>query len=226
MPTAISSCEPTDVSASGIGLAARIMQAWQTAPSEIERLVRSASPAALVDAWAALRRSSDSTESLIAVARALAAAPPGDARWLTPEARQRRLGQALLYRGHVREAGGILVRATRTAPPNLMEAALLGGIPAESAGPMFHRWLEKEPLALVALPWWLSRRDSASIREFGRKGDSVAAASRDENVRAGGRYRSERRWRISPCCAATPRRRYAAWRRCPTRFARSATSIG
>ncbi len=76
---------PTDVFASGIGLAARIMRSWQTDPSEVERLVQGASPAALVDAWAALRRSSDSTESLIAVARALAAAPPGDARWLTPE---------------------------------------------------------------------------------------------------------------------------------------------
>ena len=39
--------EPTDVSASGIGLTQQILQASRSSPSDIPRLVREASPAAL-----------------------------------------------------------------------------------------------------------------------------------------------------------------------------------
>jgi serine/threonine-protein kinase len=184
--------EPTDVSASGIGLAERIMRAARTRPSEIGQLLRNASPAALNDAWGALRRAADSTESEIAVARALVAAPPGDAQWLTAAARERHLGQSLLYRGHVREAGSILFDNPGIMPPLLVEAALLSSTPPESAGPAFRRWLDEGPLpALIALPWWSAQRDSASIRELARKSDSVAGSSPNRALRAIVAYASE-----------------------------------
>jgi hypothetical protein len=125
----------------------------------------------------ALRRSSDSTESTVAVARALANAPAGDARWLTPEARQRRLGGSLLYRGHVREAATLLFDNPGAAPPHLVEAALLSPSPPDSAGPIFRRWLDEgsDP-AVLALPWWTAQRDGASIRELQRKSDSMAGS--------------------------------------------------
>jgi serine/threonine-protein kinase len=184
--------EPTDVSASGIGLAERIVRASLSGPSEITGLLRSASPAALIDAWGALRRWPDSTESQIAIARALTAAPAGDARWLTPEARQRRLGRSLLYRGHVREAAEILFRTPGTLPPYLVEVALLSPASPESAGPAFRHWLESDSMpGFVALPWWLAQRDSGSIRRFQRRSDSIVAAAPDGDDRGHTAYAAQ-----------------------------------
>ena len=184
--------DPTDVSASGIALAQRIIEAWRTGPSAITQLVSNASPAGLIDAAAALRRSPDSTESTITVLRALVEAPPGDARWLSRDDRERRLGVALLYRGHVREGAQVLFRNPGTVPPHLVEAALMGGVPPETAGPVFRRWLEEGAgLPVAVLPWWLSQRDSASIREFGRRSDSAAGASPGGTARARARHASE-----------------------------------
>jgi serine/threonine-protein kinase len=184
--------QPTDVSASGIVLAQRILQASRTQPSEIARLVRGASPGTLLDAQGALRRSPDSTEALIAVSRALAAAPPGDARWLTPDARHRRLGGALLYRGHVREAASLLFETPGAPPPQLVEAALLSPTPPDSAVPVFRRWLEEGSAPAVAtLPWWAARRDIAAIRRLQRKSDSLAQSSTERPLRARAAYTSE-----------------------------------
>jgi serine/threonine protein kinase/tetratricopeptide (TPR) repeat protein len=166
--------EPTDLSASGIGLTEQIMEATRARPTEIPRLLRDASPSALIDAWLAVRRVADSTESDIAVARALAAAPAGDARWLTRAERERRLGTSLLYRGHVRDAVRILFQNPSTIPPVLVEAALLTSAPPDSAVPLFRRYLnEGTLLAVIALPWWAIQGDSASIRELERRSDSL-----------------------------------------------------
>jgi serine/threonine-protein kinase len=184
--------EPTDISASGIGLAQRILQASRTRPSEIPRLVREASPATLVDAWSTLRRSPDSTEGLIAVNRALAEAPPGDARWLTPDARKRRLGGSLLYRGHVHEAADLLFDTPNAAPPHLVEAALLSPSPPESAGPVFRRWVADASVpSVVTLLWWTTRRDTAAIRQLERKGDSLARSHPLPAHRSRAAYASE-----------------------------------
>jgi serine/threonine-protein kinase len=184
--------EPTDVSASGIGLAQRILQASRTRPSEIPRLLRESSPGTLVDAWSALRRSPDSTEGLIAVNRALAEAPPGDARWLTPDARKRRLAGSLLYRGHVREAADLLFETPNAPPPQLVEAALLSPTPPESAGPVFRRLVADALVpAVVTLAWWTARRDTGELRRLERKGDSLARSHPQPAHRSRGAYASE-----------------------------------
>ncbi len=184
--------DPTDASASGIALAQRIIESWSAGPSEIGQLVRSASPAALLDAFAALRRAPDSTESVIAVTRALVDAPAGDARWLTADSRERRLASALLYRGHVREGAEIFYRNPAPLPPHLVDAALLGGVPPETAGPIFRRWLEENTIRpVVALPWWLAQRDSGSIRELVRRSDAAVASGSDGTALARARHASE-----------------------------------
>jgi serine/threonine-protein kinase len=165
--------QPTDVSASGIRLAERILQAARTRPAEITGLLRDAPASALIDAWNALGRSSDSAEALIAVSRALVNAPPGDARWLTPDNRRLHLGQSLLYRGHVREAATILFDTPGTIPPLLVWTALLSASPPDSAGPVIRRWLQRPDPIIVALLWWAARRDSAAIGELQRRSDSV-----------------------------------------------------
>ena len=183
--------EPTDVSASGIGLAQRILHASRTRPSDITTLVRDASPATLLDALGAFRRSADSTEALIAISRALVAAPPGDARWLTPVARERRLGSSLLYRGHVGEAASLLFASTDVQPPHLVEAALLSASPPEGADRLFRQWLDRASVpAVLALPWWMARRDSTAIRELARRSESVAGSSPDGALRARAAYAS------------------------------------
>jgi serine/threonine protein kinase/tetratricopeptide (TPR) repeat protein len=166
---------PTDVSASGIELAEQIIEATRARPTEIARLLRDASPSALIDAWLAVRHAADSTESDIAVARALAAAPAGDARWLSRAERERRLGTSLLYRGHVRDAVRILFQNPSTIPPLLVEAALLSSAPPDSAAPLFRLWLNDSPplAAAIALPWWTAQGDSVSIRELERLSDSL-----------------------------------------------------
>jgi len=171
--------KPTDVSASGIELADQLMEAARAPPHEITGLLRGASPTALGDAWFALRRAADSTESVIAVARALAAAPAGDAAWLTRTDRQRRLGTSLLYRGHVREAVKILYQNPASIPPQLVEAALVSPALPDSATPMFRGWLAGGPMILLAttLPWWVAQGDSASVREVERRSDSVARSA-------------------------------------------------
>jgi tetratricopeptide (TPR) repeat protein len=183
---------PTDVSASGMALAQRIVRASRSQPSEVPRLVRDASPATLLEAWGALRRSPDSTEALIAVGRAMVDAPPGDARWLTPDERKRRLGGSLLYRGHVREAGSMLFETPKSPPPQMVEAALLSPTPPESAGAVFRRWLRGgSGPAVVTLPWWMAQRDSAAIRELQGRSDSLAGSSLDGALRARAAYTSQ-----------------------------------
>ena len=166
---------PTDVSASGMVLAEQVIEATLVRPAEIPQLARNASPGALNDAWLALRRAADSAESAIELARAFAAAPPGDARWITPAHRERALGTTLLYRGHVRDAVEILYRNPSSLPPHLVEAALLSSDPPDSAALVFRRWLATGPLMRAAhvLPWWAGQRDSASILALRRRSDSV-----------------------------------------------------
>jgi hypothetical protein len=156
-------------------LAEQVIEATLVRPAEIPQLARNASPGALNDAWLALRRAADSAESAIELARAFAAAPPGDARWITPAHRERALGTTLLYRGHVRDAVEILYRNPSSLPPHLVEAALLSSDPPDSAALVFRRWLATGPLMRAAhvLPWWAGQRDSASILALRRRSDSV-----------------------------------------------------
>jgi tetratricopeptide (TPR) repeat protein len=174
--------KPTDASASGIALADRIMEAMRARPAEIPRLLQDASTSALIEAQPALRYAADSTEAAVQVARALAAAPVRDARWLSRDERERRLGGLLLYRGHVRQAVEMLYQNPASIPPQLVEAALLSPVLPDTAPAMFRRWLAGSWLGAgsALLPWYTARRDSTAIRELGRRSDSLARAARTE----------------------------------------------
>ena len=166
---------PTDASAAGIRLADQLMER----PQDTERLLREAAPSALRDAELALRGAADTAESAVALARALAAAPEGDAPWLSRVERERILGLSLLYRGHTREAVEILFRNPGALPIHLVEAALLGPTLPDSAERTFRRIATGSRLggAGATLPWWVSRRDAAMIREIARRADSAARAA-------------------------------------------------
>jgi serine/threonine-protein kinase len=185
--------KPTDASASGIGLADRIMEAMRTRPSEIPRLLQDALPSALKEALPAVHYAADSTEAAITIARALAAAPVGDARWLGRAEREVRVGINLLYRGHVRDAVEVLYQNPASIPPQLVEAALLTPTIPDSAAGMFRRWLGGGWLGAgsLLLPWWTAHRDSSSIRELERRSDSIARAARNDVDRNVAAYISE-----------------------------------
>jgi tetratricopeptide (TPR) repeat protein len=181
---------PTDVNALGIRLADELMEPSRARSPKIEDLLRNASPDALSTTWAAVRHAADSGEAVVEVARMLAAAPEGDAPWLSRADRQSRLGASLLYRGHVRQAVEILFENSSAAiPPQLVEAAILSSFAPDSAAPLFRRWLGGGVVgggvvATITLPWWTAQGDSASIRELERWSDSLirsapSAAERD-----------------------------------------------
>ena len=175
---------PDDAVASGIRLADELMEPSRYTSSEREELVRNASAEALFVAWLGVRRAADSAESLVEITQSLAAAPEGDAPWLSRASRLRQLGTSLLYRGHVRRGVEVLFHTPAVLPPHLVEAAVLSPIAPDSAGPVFRSWLDEGPVlrAATALPWWTAQGDSASIRELARRTDSVhrSAPSRVE----------------------------------------------
>jgi eukaryotic-like serine/threonine-protein kinase len=167
---------PSGSEAGGIRLADQLVDRRGKPPVNTDSLLRAAPPSALRDARLALNEYADSAEAAVALARALAAAPEGDAAWLTREERQLSLGATLLYRGHVREGTAIVFGNPAALPLQLTEAALVS---ASLPGDAEHRLREllggDRPMALsVTLPYWAARGDSATIRRIVGTADSVA----------------------------------------------------
>ena len=184
---------PTNASAAGIRLADQLMARPGVPSANTDSLLRAASASALRDALLALYESSDSGEASVAIARALAAAPEGDAAWLGPAGRELVLGTALLYRGHVREGAKIVFRNPEALPLQLTEAALVSASPPEGAEDVLRGLLGgNRPMALsVTLPFWAARGDSATIRRIERTADSVARVTPNEVNRGIVRYAAD-----------------------------------
>ena len=184
---------PTNASAAGIRLADQLMARPGGPSANTDSLLRAASPSALRDARLAVRESSDSGEASVAIARALAAAPEGDAAWLGRAGRELILGTALLYRGHVREGAKIVFRNPEALPVHLTEAALVSASPPEGAEGVLHGLLGGDRLMAlsVTLPLWAARGDSATIRRIERTADSVARVTPNEVNRGIVRYAAD-----------------------------------
>jgi serine/threonine-protein kinase len=172
---------PTDASALGIRLADQLMSPGMDR-QQADRLLREASPAALRDARSALSHAGDSTEWNVVIARALAAAPVGDAPWDSPAGRELGVGTSLLYRGHVREAVKILYRNPEALPIHLIEPALVATTLPDTADRTLRRVVASRRLVgrATSLPWWAARRDSAMVREIERISDSAMGAAPEE----------------------------------------------
>ncbi len=184
--------QPTDASVDGIRLADQLIGRGAT-PAEAARLIRQASPQALRDAGLAVAQMPDSAETAVALSRALAAAPPGDLAWLGPADRQLRLGTALLFRGHVREAVRIIYQNPEALPVHLVETGLVAKDLPDTAVRLFHRIAEGNRVVGVAttLPWWAARRDSATIKAIERRTDSLARAAPIEVDRGIAQYAAD-----------------------------------
>jgi eukaryotic-like serine/threonine-protein kinase len=184
---------PTNASAAGIRLADQLMARPGVPSANTDSLLRAASPSALRDARLALHESSDSGEASVAIARALAAAPEGDAAWLGQAERELTLGTVLLYRGHVREGTKIVFRNPEALPVHLTEAALVSATLPEGAEGILRGLLGGDRLMAlsVTLPFWAARGDSATIRRIERTADSVARVTPNEVNRGIVRYAAD-----------------------------------
>ena len=218
---------PTNASSAGIRLADQLMARPGAPPANADSLLRAASPSALREARSALGEAADSGEAAVALSRALAAAPPGDAAWFGPAVRELGYGVTLLYRGHVRQAAKICSGTRRRCPLHMVETALVSSSLPEGADLKCPALVCSTAVRLMALPVYAAsggRRggDSVAVRRVAR-GRGLARA----------RYRDERggtaalpgtpRW----LCPGVPRayparhggRPSAPWRHCPTRSA-------
>jgi len=97
------------------------------------------------------------------------------------------LGIGLAYRGHLREAWSIISRHPGLMGwGTFMGLAFAGVVPADTADVVFRRWLREEPgqlgngfdwLAAFPPPWWASRRDTTSIKLYGKRLPSPSGAA-------------------------------------------------
>ena len=102
------------------------------------------------------------------------------------------LARAHLYRGHVREAYALAdTTLIRAYPHRMVQIALFGAMPADSARSMFGKWVESGDLAraVVTLPWWTAQRDSQRIRRvIARSASVLRSAGSNESEKAVARY--------------------------------------
>jgi serine/threonine-protein kinase len=178
-----------DVTSEGMNLVNRLIAPGAARPEQVDSAIRAAPAYDQLAAFFTLQALPDSAESAVRVARALVAGPPYGEPWLDdPALRGLVLGLGLAQRGHLREAR----QHADWWPPLFAGAAVLGSVPADSARAALAGWLEdslpETPSALLvesrvaALPWWMERRDVASLDRFVARWDAVARASGDRSA--------------------------------------------
>ncbi|HET6779191.1 MAG TPA: serine/threonine-protein kinase [Gemmatimonadales bacterium] len=172
---------PQDVNADGI----RLVQTILSSPdSDVTRQIAQVPGASLFTAFLAVVRLPDSGETAVQIARRMSSR-----RWSEPPiddsvVAQRQFERSLLSRGHLREWR----RVAHSAPPQMFaEAALLGGLPADSVAAAYQRRLSGPvgPLMVQAFPWWTIRRDTTSLRKAAIRADSMARSPGSSNPQLG-----------------------------------------
>jgi eukaryotic-like serine/threonine-protein kinase len=179
------SLDPEEPAHRGVRLVAALVGPGRLTGAGRDRLLDTVSADALVSARSILRRWPDSAESAVLLSRLLAAGRRSEYPLFSDTAfMRRRLAQQLAFRGHLREAVGVL--GTRELPL-FAELAYLGAIPGNTAKRVFADWTARaSPLARLALPWWALRSDTMAIAAFARDaaGGLRRARVEDDSVRA------------------------------------------
>jgi tetratricopeptide (TPR) repeat protein len=168
-----------------IELMRRLLDPTLTRSRETETLLAQASPRTLLGLVLALVPAGDSSDAGIRVARALLAAPPGDAQWFDSTARRSFLAVALAYRGRFTEAAKYWDPAQSFGPALIAEYALLADSAPSSVGDTLRRFMRDGYLgwARYGLPLWLRRGDTLDLHAYQRAADSVVTATSDSAQR-------------------------------------------
>jgi tetratricopeptide (TPR) repeat protein len=201
--------DPTDVNAPSIRLAALLLDPDRSHAPETARMIDSASAWVLFDAglgplgwWA------DSGETALRLLRTLTTRNgTGADPWSDPLMYHQFLALGLAYRGHPREAYAadrrLLLDPNASRFSHLwdpfLSLSLLGVIPESLAATTFgHAFLDPgkpwpmPPFAaarqLGGLPWWLARRDTASLARFALRADQEGRRQHSARGKLSGRY--------------------------------------
>jgi serine/threonine-protein kinase len=204
---------PTDVNAPSIRLAALMLDPVRSHTPEAARMIDTASTRALSAAasfgpggqlgwWA------DSGEAAIRLLRELITRTGNGAYpWTDSLMYHQFLANALAYRGHMHEAyaadGTLLLdrnasRFTNFRDP-FLSLSLLGAIPESLAATTFGQAFEpgnawevppakRQARQLRGLPWWLARRDTASIARFALRAEQEARSQTSAKGKLRSRY--------------------------------------
>ena len=172
---------PNDKGADGLRLVQRLLDSAGVSPSDLPRLFAELrSPSALLNAYNALRRLPDSSETAVHLARFLASHPWSGRPANDSATGRRRLAQALLAHGHLREGYDVLRENESLL---FSDAALFGVAPPESVAAEFRRRLSG-PAGFVlagAFPRWAGQRDTASLRLAATHAESLARLPRSSD---------------------------------------------
>jgi eukaryotic-like serine/threonine-protein kinase len=201
--------DPSDVNAPSIRLAALMLDPAKSHAAEAARLIDSASPLVLFRAglehlgpWA------DSEEAGIRITRELVQrSGSGADPWSDTLMYRQYLAVLLAYRGHLKEAYAVdrrLLLDPNASPFStfgdpFLDLALLGAMPESLAAAHFGQALRSPevwsrggfggpPRPLSGLPWWLARRDSASLRRFAARAGQEAGRQQEATARLRARY--------------------------------------
>jgi TolB-like protein len=170
---------PSDVSAAGTLLAARLMAGDRDELREARQTVDTASADLLFQAYAAARRALDQRGVALELLRAMshtrrAVYPP----LADPAFARHRLALQLSYRGKFAEASEL----AETRQSGVLGEMALASLGVESeARPVFAEWLRTNPretffgspLLATAGAWWAQRRDTISLREMARRASAA-----------------------------------------------------
>ncbi|HEX5575467.1 MAG TPA: protein kinase [Gemmatimonadales bacterium] len=194
--------DSTDVNAPSLRLVALVLDTGGVGAPAATRAIRSASAVALFRAGLEhLGSWPDSAETAIALLRELATGRhevTGADPWVADSVMwPQYLAATLAFRGHLRaaaEADRRLLTHPEASPFSgfqdpFLSLSLLGVIPDSVAGATFRRSLEPgapwepfTPRHLRGLPWWLAKRDTASLAKFTARAAAVATRGKSPPV--------------------------------------------
>lgn len=193
---------------SGAPLVNAILNSDPRQPGRIDSMIRASSVEeifeAMVDAW----HFPESSEVGIRLARGLVASRGHATGFLKePMLRREVLAGVLGFRGHLREAQGVIEGERQpTYMPSLpAELALAGAGQPDSAEAIFGRWLRHSPLwppgewprggapgpLMFVLPWWAARRDTLALAHYTRRADSAQRETSRPREREVTKYAAE-----------------------------------
>ena len=181
---------PSDVSAEGTLLAARLLAGDNDDLLEARQTVDTASADLLFQAYSAARRARDQRGVSLELLRAMSHTQRATyAPLANPAFARRRLALELSYRGKFADA----LELPETRQSGVLGEMVLASLGVESvARPAFAEWLRTtpresvfgSPLLASAGAWWAARRDTMSLREMARHAAEATPRNRADALTA------------------------------------------
>ena len=182
-----------DLPAQSFQLVDRLLTGSRGQADSLDSMLKPYSAGVLFNTVTTISHWADSLETTVQVARALVKSPPsGVPLFDNREFRTWWLTAALAYRGRLKEAYEVGPRFTERTST----MAMLGGVPSDSAGALFQRWLREPPIRadpdavpfgfninlFDAFPWWAARRDTLALTTMAKRMRSLKS-QKPEDIR-------------------------------------------